>query len=340
MLKSASLGLALALCLSANPAGAWVEPMKSIPALAVYATPQRLVEVAPGQRIHLYCQGKGSPTVVLTAGLGGWSSTWGLVLPDVAKQTRVCSWDRAGFGHSDGSAAPLTAANNVADLERALAGAGEAAPYVLVGHSAGVYEVLGFTDHRPGDVAGIVLVDPARPHDMAREEAVSPRAAAMDRDYFKGESQRLRTCAAGVEAGTVATGKPAEPCFQYYPELPEGVQLAMAKRDAEPARLRSQASSFEEYEPNGERAVKPGRSYGDKPLIVLTAALGQTWPDELKAEAPRLNADWAASHLDLTALSSQGQRRIVEESGHLVQLERPDAVITAITDVVAAARKR
>src|SRR5580700_510808 len=70
-----------------------------------YPMPGRLVEVEH-HRVHLDCRGTGSPTVLLDAGLGDSSATWALVQPQVAKFTRVCSYDRPGLGWSDPSSGP------------------------------------------------------------------------------------------------------------------------------------------------------------------------------------------------------------------------------------------
>lgn len=316
-----------------------IENVPVVEAMADYVAPGGRVAVEGGRHIHIRCLGTGSPTVVFNAGLGAWSATWAKVQPQVARTTRTCAWDRAGFGLSDGDAAAQTVVRTTDDLERALKGAGIKGPYIMVGHSAGAHEVLTFTDRHPRDVAGIVLVDPVRPHDMAREAAAGPRAVEIDRAYMAGESRRLRDCAAGIEAGTVKTGAPAPPCFQYFPEIPPQVQAILAQRDAEPARLRAQASLFEEYEPNGERVVKDDRTYGDLPLIVVSAGAVNLWSDEARAEHPALIADWADSHQALARLSRRGERRVAEGSGHLVQLDRPQAVIDAVLDVVRAARQ-
>jgi hypothetical protein len=53
----------------------------------------KLVDVG-GYRVHLYCTGTGSPTVVITG--AGYSFDWGLVQPEVAKFTRVCTYDHSG----------------------------------------------------------------------------------------------------------------------------------------------------------------------------------------------------------------------------------------------------
>jgi hypothetical protein len=49
--------------------------------------PGKLVDIG-GQRLHLYCTGRGSPTVLLESGTGDVSVIWSLVQPDVSKFTR------------------------------------------------------------------------------------------------------------------------------------------------------------------------------------------------------------------------------------------------------------
>ncbi len=65
------------------------------------AMPGRLVGIEAGHRLHLWCTGEGAPTVILEAGLGGYSVDWSLVQPAVSAKTRVCSYDRAGYAWSD-----------------------------------------------------------------------------------------------------------------------------------------------------------------------------------------------------------------------------------------------
>src|SRR5512147_114574 len=67
-----------------------------------YPPPGQIVDVG-GYRMHINCMGEGSPTVILDAGNGESSLDWALVQPEVAKQTRVCAYDRAGYGWSDPS---------------------------------------------------------------------------------------------------------------------------------------------------------------------------------------------------------------------------------------------
>src|SRR5215212_4268662 len=48
-----------------------------------------LIDVG-GYKLHLYCQGEGSPTVILDSLQPGTVSDWVWVQPEVAKVTRVC----------------------------------------------------------------------------------------------------------------------------------------------------------------------------------------------------------------------------------------------------------
>ena len=130
---------------------------------------------APGQRVdvggfslHIYCTGEGSPTVVVDAGNGDFSVGWSGIQPEVAKSTRICTYDRAGYGWSDPSPSPRTAKVMAEELHALLVNAGIEPPYVLVGHSLGGYNVRMFADLYPDEVAGMVLVDSAHEDQLKR----------------------------------------------------------------------------------------------------------------------------------------------------------------------------
>ena len=66
----------------------------------IAGVPGRLFDMG-GYSTHLYCTGTGSPTVLLSSGLGDDFTEWAKVQPVLSQQTRVCSYDRAGFGWSE-----------------------------------------------------------------------------------------------------------------------------------------------------------------------------------------------------------------------------------------------
>src|SRR5690348_11987870 len=95
--------------------------------------PQRGHLVRTGAiRMNIDCSGHGPPTVILESGSGGPSVDWLMVQPEVAKFSRVCSYDRAGYGWSDSGAQPRSSLQIAHELKQLLLAAGEVGPYVLV----------------------------------------------------------------------------------------------------------------------------------------------------------------------------------------------------------------
>lgn len=136
---------------------------------------QRLVSIGD-RRLSIDCQGtaKGAPIVVLMAGGGRPAKDWEKVQPTVAREARVCSYDRAGLGASDKTPKLQTAQEIVDDLRALLKAAGEAGPYVLVAHSmAGIY-ARGFESRFPRETAALVLVDSSHEEQFLRLRQLAP----------------------------------------------------------------------------------------------------------------------------------------------------------------------
>jgi pimeloyl-ACP methyl ester carboxylesterase len=165
-----------------------------------YTHAQRLVDIGDGRKLNLYCIGNGSPTVIFDSGLdvGSGTLSWNRVQPAVARFTRACSYDRAGYGFSDPGPLPRTSNAVVSDLRALLDRAGIEPPYILVGHSiAGLYEPL-FADRYPPDVVGMVLVERCVKCDDSRDAAYSRRmgrSGLRARQCGRGRSRGRRGCA-------------------------------------------------------------------------------------------------------------------------------------------------
>ena len=151
----------LAILALASIGGGYQTVRESIEATA-YPMPGQLIDVG-GHRLHLSCTGSGSPTVVLEPGLGGASSDMTWIAAAVARDSRVCVYDRAGRGWSDAADGPQDAAQTTADLHTLLDRAHIPGPYVLAGHSFGGLYVLSFAAEYPDQVAGMVLLDSTAP---------------------------------------------------------------------------------------------------------------------------------------------------------------------------------
>src|SRR5688572_1291355 len=87
-----------------------------------------------GRRLNLFCSGQGSPTVIFLSFAHQAGFEWASVQPDIAKRTRACWYDRAGYGWSDPGPLYRTAADIVEDLHALLKAAEERPPYLFVGN--------------------------------------------------------------------------------------------------------------------------------------------------------------------------------------------------------------
>ena len=127
------------------------------------AVPPGTVYNVNGYKMHIYCIGDGSPTLVLDAGLGNDSLICNKVQPELGKITRVCAYDRAGFGWSEVRPGPQDA-NQIADeLHSLLTQANITGPIVLMGHSiAGIY-IRAYAARYPQQLSGLIFVDGSTP---------------------------------------------------------------------------------------------------------------------------------------------------------------------------------
>jgi pimeloyl-ACP methyl ester carboxylesterase len=303
------------------------------PAWSVYGRPHQRVEIGNGRHLNLFCLGTGSPTVILDGGLGADMSQWRKVHADLARTTRVCAYDRAGNGFSDSGPLPRTAAVLAADLDSLLHAAHIPPPYVLVGQSlAGLHTRL-FADTHLKHVVGMVLVDPSFEHQTARYEAATPSFKLL----AEQQVATLSSCIEALRAGMPAPGSKAytECIGEPDPDLPPEVTSALAVQTTSDS-YRMVLSELHEFDgASSDQIDASRRSYGDMPLIVLTAG-GVGTPDPDAVTRMKI---WIAMHDQMAALSLRGINRIVPNARHHIMLSRPEAVIAAVDEVVAAARE-
>jgi pimeloyl-ACP methyl ester carboxylesterase len=123
-----------------------------------YQRPGGLVD-AGGHQLHIYCTGQGSPVVILEAAAGAMSPAWAWVQPEVARQTRVCSYDRAGLGWSEAGDGRYVPSRVPEELRVLLDRANEIGPIVLVGHEVGALFARIYAARFPANTAALVLID-------------------------------------------------------------------------------------------------------------------------------------------------------------------------------------
>jgi pimeloyl-ACP methyl ester carboxylesterase len=329
---------------AASPAATPTAP----PAVAAnYVHPHERVDIGKGRKMNLFCMGNGGRTVVFDSGLSDWSSIWALVQPGVAAHARACSYDRAGMGYSDPSDEPRSPIAVVEDLHKLIHAAKIGTPVVLVGHSLGGFNMKLYAALYPEDVAGLVLVDPseertyARTRDALREKfgvAVAAKLELSDLTDLSGAIARYDGCAA------VARVHDLDPTSDLYkhctdpvrpplgPEIAaerQKIQVKKAYQDTQASELAN--SVYGDPRPNDAYAMLfSGHALGDKPLIVLTHGI-------YDSKDPVDTADffaWNAVHDQTAALSTRGVNRIVPETHHNIEVDRPQAIVDAVNEVL------
>jgi pimeloyl-ACP methyl ester carboxylesterase len=259
-----------------------------------YPPPGQLVDVG-GYRLHIYCTGNGNPTVILDSMGDGMSANWGWVQPKVAHVTRVCSYDRAGFGWSDPGPAPRDAQHAAEELHTLLGKVGIVSPYVLVGHSFGANVARVYAGRYPAEVGGMVFVDPGL---LYRD----PRLARVYREEEESSERLMIVAPFLARLGLFRLSGQGSVLSQDLPPRQSAEFTASYASTQHWDALQAQNVAF----PQTSAEVQNITSLGDLPLVVLSASLPT---DETRRISTEINAD-------LVRLSSKGSHRVVEEATH------------------------
>lgn len=233
-----------------------------------------------GRAVEHVVAGQGTPVAVFENGLDGRLQWWAKVLPEVAKETTVFAYNRAGTGSSAASTQPLSGDEVVDGLRRNLRAVGLAPPYVLVGHSLGGLYMQLYARRYPQEVAGLVLVDSTHPEQLKGAGALENWPA-----WFRWTLNAWMSEASSQELAALST---------------TGSEVL---------------------------ALPP---ISGKPVLVLSALRPM-------GETSELARDSNAKRMDIARLYP-GSKQVWVDSGHVIPLEKPEAVIAAIREVVASVR--
>ncbi len=271
--------------------------------LAATPPPGHLIDIG-GYRLHLWCTGDGAPAVILDTGLGGSSADWGVVQPDVARFTRVCSYDRAGMGYSDPGPSPRTARRIASELAELLVRSGIGGPVVLVGASMAGFDVRVFASDHPDRAVGLVLVDASHEDDVHEV----PQMARF---------VPLLSSIGVLRLFDVSFGPRIESLAPSVRQFAQATKFRAAGNQAAADEIIHIRESAEE--------VRSSRRKLTIPVLVVTGARGA---DE----------NWRRLQQDQASLSERGCLIIAQQSGHIVAIDQPDVVVDAIRTVVETAR--
>jgi len=281
-----------------------------------------------GYKMHLYCTGSGSPTIVLEAGWGVSSPVvgWDNIQPDLAQITRVCSYDRAGLGWSEPQPGAGDADHVAANLHELLAQAGVTGPIVLMSHSWGGIYVRDYVTRYPANIEGLILMDSSTPDQTKRVEAVtgpqnSPHIALIIRivrfAYSAGIPRLFGMCkpVAGWEA-SAGRELGEDQCRSHFDAL---------------------ENEYFNFDASSEETLHTG-PFGDLTILIVShdpaAGIGPNEPPEVR----KLEPLYAQMQEELKQLSTHSLRIIAKGSEHEVHTDRKELVLSLVRVFIAQIR--
>ncbi len=274
-----------------------------------------------GYKMHLYTTGSGGPAVVLDPGLGCNALGWQLVQPEIAKFTKVVSFDRPGHGWSDESPLERTSQNIVTELHTALHKANIPGPYILVGHSFGGLNARLFASLYPNEVLGVVLVDSA--HENMVEKIPMPQI-----------NHTLMMLASRLGIIRLCTHLPTyRKSVAVFPEQVQS-QLLSQQRTTKFMRTVLQESSHIKTSCNQLKAT--GGHLGDKPLTIITAVkqISEKGSGMTREQIDAVYIPFQALQKDLLTKSSRSKQVFAEESDHMITHNQPQIIVEAVKEMI------
>lgn len=264
-----------------------------------------------GLKMHINCIGSGSPTVILESELGSDSLEWGQVQPVISKTTRVCSYDRAGYGWSEVSSQARDADHIASELHQLLLQAHITGSLVLVGHSIGGLYIRDYAQRYPSDVAGMVFVDASSP--------------------LQDQNSKFNTGSSGPPSWLLRTAM-----IMGVPRLIGMCSGQQHGSDADYRRLRAESTcrlhygvisaELQNFHLSSEEIIH-SESYGALPILILSHDPADLLAKHHSAaKVVKQQEAWTRMQEDLKKLSTRSFRIVAKGSSHQVQMDRPELV--------------
>ena len=280
--------------------------------------PGELVNIGT-HRLHINCVGKGSPTVIIDSGIGGFSLEWITIQNNLAGSLKVCSYDRAGYGWSDSGPRPRTTDRITYELHSLLVESKIPGPYVFVGHSFGGYNIRYFASKYPNLTAGLVLVDSSHPDQFNTEEFKRIEKKQEDNSYKNSYKVRI-----------------IHPVIsESYPSENRRVAFRLMSTMKSRSTLLNEMDNME----ISARQVKRQTNHPPYifPVTILTRGKRVWAYDDL---GERREQQWLRLQNDLENISVQSRHYLADKSGHIIHLDQPDFVSNNIISTIMKIRSQ
>lgn len=287
------------------------------------------------RKLHIHCTGTGSPTVVVENGGAAFSFDWALVQSEVARFTRICTYDRAGYAWSDPGPEFDTFDQATHDLHLLLTNADVRGPYVLVGHSLGGMLIRFYQAKYPNDVVGMVLVDCSHEDSLQHVGLKVVRIPELNAKQFQALIDEAKANRPNnPEPDLVPTT-----IFPPYDKLPPQYQTLhlWALQKMLPL-VKSWGLNLQfDLSRLHEMLVASPYPLRNLPLAVLTATnfdvvqASGTTVEQARQDHLRLQGE-------LTKLSTNSRQIMVSSSGHEIYIYKPEVVVHSIAAVITSAK--
>ena len=275
-----------------------------------FKPPGKLIDVN-GRKMHIYCIGNKSPTIILDSGTGGFSLEWKDIQHSLSQYVRVCAYDRAGYGWSDMGPLPRTTKRITHELHTLLQNAGIHGPYIMVGHSFGGFTAQYFARYFNHEIAGIVLID------SSHEEQVY-RLPENGKDVVRRSLHQDRS---NMVTRSVL--------HEHFPKEVAAVAQQLMTRWTALLTWREEMANYALS--SRELRDVHDRPILEIPIVVLTRGK-RVWPNTPYGDA--METVWKELQDELSSLNGNSTHVIAENSGHVIHLDEPELVVDAIHDVL------
>ena len=287
----------------------------------------RAVDIG-GRSLNIFCSGEGAPAVIFDSGAGSPGLVWSNIQGEIAKETRACWFDRAGYGWSDIGPFPRTSEAMSADLHELLHRDSIAMPFIYVGHSLGGLNARVYNGMYPAEIAGVVFAAAAHADEPRRAPAFmlgrsAPRPL-WHPIWIVAQTARLLGVIRLIGRSSFLPADPAQRTRE---------QILNALR-SQPKTIASQADASG---PESYREAESAGGFGDRPVIVLTRGRAPQSPPATEMDKQGLAYEQVWMHEiqpKLARLSTRGKQVIVGDSGHDIPDDAPEAVIAAVREVL------
>lgn len=279
-----------------------------------------------GRSLMLHRSGSGNPAVVFLPGAGLVGLDYLELQERTAELTTSVLYDRGGTGWSDPVALPRSATEVTDELRALLTAAGIPAPYLLVGHSLGAFYARRFAQRFPGELAGLLLLDPGH------EDILDflPSEAAELNERMKPDLAQLPDLTPEQIDGSRSQ------LAQLYARWPEQVRGPLVEHHLDHWRTGIHESTNFETELYAE--LRAGGPLPDVPLIVFSAMGRNPYWAQFASEEfmARAHDGIRKMHASLAGSVPRGEQRVLDDAPHqYLHVMHPDLVLAAVRDLLA-----